>query len=687
MPAVLKKIKRYLPSAHEARIQRAYAFAKEAHAGQKRMDGSDYITHPLEVTSILADLHVDEDTLIASLLHDVSEDTLYTQEDIEKRFGKTVGFLVEGVTKLSKVKYRDNMAERQIESLKKFFLHSARDFRILLIKLADRVHNMSTLEFVRPDKQYRIAKETMEIYVPIANLLGLWALKTTLENLSFRYLYPGEYDTLHALVQQTEPMRQKLLKDTLNRVKRELKKQQVHAELEARPKSFYSLFKKMADPSHPIQDLNELLSIRLIVQDRATCYQALGILHTLFKPKSGRFKDYIAVPKANGYQSLHTTVFGMEGTLTEFQIRTREMHLESEYGIAAHYFNSHGNEATPWSRFQKDLKKKSAWVQEVLELQKELKNNSDFLENLKVDVLQDRIFVFTPHGDVIDLPEGANGIDFAYHIHSDVGDHAIGITRNGQPVALHMPLKTGDTAKVMISKTQHFPPRDWLDKARTNLTRNKIKQSLKRQNAEESVQSGLLYFNKIMSPYGTTDASLSAAQRKSLAAQFETESWSDFLEKLGRGAFDEDQLIESLHQKVEVLGTPYRTNGEHESAMSKIPYRNNGGRLLIPNQLHSTCFYRIHLLIECKDRVGLLRDIGIEFANLGVNIYQITVENSDEGELTRILLLIEVMDYPQLRRVFEALEAIEGIVSFKRLPHEAPAASSADRKGTSSGRS
>lgn len=663
---LIKQAKVYLPKLDEKRFKRAYVFARNAHAGQKRMDGSEYITHPMEVTSILTHLRVDETTLLAAILHDVPEDTKRTIEEVEKEFGRDLAFLVSGVTKLSKMKYRHNMVERQVDSLKKFFLHSARDLRIILIKLADRLHNMRTLNYVRQEKQLRIAKETMEIYVPIANLLGVWEVKSELENLCFAYIYPKEYDQLKHLIQKTAAYQQKILKGTTQKLQRELKKNRIQAEIQSRPKSLYSIFRKMVDREQQVEDLNDLLAIRVIVKERDDCYRVLGLIHELFRPKSGRIKDYIAVPKANGYQSLHTTVFGVDGTPTEFQIRTQEMHIESEYGIAAHYFYKEGSSAR-WTKIQREIKKRSGWVKEVLELQKDLKSNTDFIENLKIDVLQDRIFVFTPHGDMIDLPQGATGLDFAYHIHTDVGDHAVGLSRNGQSYPLTFVLETGDTVKIMTSKTQTLPKREWLEKVKTNLARNKIRLALKRQTQEQAYEAGVEFLTREFHLYGEKLDRLSEKQKDLLLAAFEMKNWREFIEAVGNGTISESEIISLLYSTEDLLGTPHRTGHDYSINTNKIGYRKSGTRLFTPVNSSTTPFYRVSLSMECNDRVGLLRDLGIEFAKLGVNIYQIGVRPTKVLERVKVDLIIEVMDLDQLRNAFDAMEGIDGIIEFHRI--------------------
>jgi GTP diphosphokinase / guanosine-3',5'-bis(diphosphate) 3'-diphosphatase len=664
---LIKSAKTYLPSLDEEAVRTAYEFARDAHKGQKRMDGSPYITHPLSAALVLTRLQVDQDTLIACLLHDVPEDTEFTIKDVEKKFGKKIAFLVDGVTKLSKMKYRDDMVARQIQSLKKFFLHSAKDLRIILIKLADRLHNMGTLDFVRPDKQERIAKETMEIYVPIADLLGIWEVKSKLEDLCFKYLYPKEFEELSTQMKRSHLQHQRLLKETTKQVQHLMKQHGIEADIESRPKTLYSIFRKMVDTGRQLSDLNDLLALRVITEQRVDCYKILGIIHSLFRPKSGRIKDYIAVPKANGYQSLHTTVFGIDGTPTEFQLRTHEMHFDAQFGIAAHYFYKQ-RQKTDNTESDEVIRRRSAWVQKVLDLQKELKSNYDFIENLKLDVLQDRIFVFTPKGDVIDLPQGANGIDFSYHIHTHVGDHAVGMYRNGKESPITTTLQTGDTVKVIISKRQKYPRREWLNKVKTNLARNKIRDSLKDQPKAKIQKEGLNFLEKELHRYaGSSVKKLSSEQKEHLIHIFEVTKWEEFIEQIGLGIISEHDFLEALYTKDELLGTPCRTERGYKTPLSKIQYRGNGTRLVGTLKSQTTPYFRVKLGIESDDRVGLLRDMGMNLANVGVNIYQIGVRPGDESDQAWVDLVIEVMDLKQLKKAFDSIETVDGVLHIHRI--------------------
>ncbi len=480
---LINAAKDYLPDLDVDRLHRAFSFAEMAHSGQIRKDGeTPYIQHPLSAAYFLTKLRVDEDTLIACLLHDVPEDTEYTLDDLEERFGENVRFLVEGITKLSKVHYRNDMEARQIESLKKLFIHSAQDPRTILIKLADRLHNMSTLDAIpKPEKRARIARETLEIYVPIANLLGIWELKSQLEDYCFKALHPKDYEHIERLINESDFNKVEYIEKSSEAIKKILDTKGIpYHNIEGRQKTHFSIFQKMLRGKSFTQ-INDFVGLRIIVDNVDSCYQALGAIHQHFTPKIGRFKDYIAVPKNNGYQSIHTTVFGPSGRLTEIQIRSYDMHLENEYGVAAHYFYRQEPES---EKMQERMRKKYSWVDQILEMQREADDNEGFLKGLKFDFFKDRIFVFTPKGDVVDLPMDASAIDFAFHIHTDIGRKAVKAELNGQSVPLGTPLKNGDVLYIQTSEESPGPQVDWLDRVHTNLARNKIREYLREKDRD-----------------------------------------------------------------------------------------------------------------------------------------------------------------------------------------------------------
>ncbi|MBI1961605.1 MAG: bifunctional (p)ppGpp synthetase/guanosine-3',5'-bis(diphosphate) 3'-pyrophosphohydrolase [Parcubacteria group bacterium] len=447
-------------------VRLAFDFAQEAHQGKTRKNGEPYINHPFETAKTLARYHLDQDTIIAGLLHDVPEDTNKTLLDVRKEFGKDVANLVEGITKLGKLKYRG--IERYLENLRKMFVAMASDIRVIFIKFADRLHNLKTLSALAPEKRERIARETLEIYAPIANRLGMWQLKGQLEDLSFKHLYPDEYRGLKEALEKNFSERSEVLKTMRASIQAKLKKEGMAVlEISGRTKDLWSLYQKLLKHNNEMRHVHDIIALRVVVPTVADCYRALGIIHSTWLPLPNRFKDYIAQPKPNGYQSLHTTIFCDRGKALEVQIKTPEMHQAAEYGIAAHWnYDERGS-----IKFDKTLD----WVQELSKWREEANDSKEYLNSLKIDVFQDRIFVFTPKGDVIDLPENSTPVDFAYHIHTAIGDKASGARINNQMAALSTPLKSGDMVEIVIEKNRRGPNRDWLKFVKTRAARDKIK--------------------------------------------------------------------------------------------------------------------------------------------------------------------------------------------------------------------
>lgn len=451
------------------RIEKAFNFAENAHEGQKRASGEPYFNHVFEVSKTLASLGADIDTVVAGLLHDTVEDTPVTEEQIEKEFGKEILFLVNGVTKLGTLKYRGR--ERHVESLRKFFIAMAEDVRVIMIKLADRLHNVSTLEHLKPEKAKRIALETIEIHAPLANRLGMWKLKGELEDLAFPFAYPKEAESVEKLLKQKSKSDQKSLEKIYKSLQKELVKNNVKVEsISYRIKGVYSLYKKLMRKGMDIDKIFDLVALRIIVPNVEDCYRVLGIIHGVWRPIPGRIKDFIALPKPNGYKSIHTTIFTGNGAIAEIQIRTPEMHEQAEYGIASFFAYKEG-------RFEKNNVENTKWIEQFKELQKSVSNPDSFLKNLKVDFFTKRIFVFTPMGDVIDLPEGSNAIDFAYAIHSDIGNHISGAKVNGKFTSIYTELHNGDIVEADTNPKVN-PTSKWLDTAKTTLARRHIKRYL-----------------------------------------------------------------------------------------------------------------------------------------------------------------------------------------------------------------
>lgn len=481
---LIDTIHSYLPQADCEDVTKAYHAAEEAHKEQHRVSGEPYILHPLAVAQILADMKIDTTTITAALLHDVVEDTACTLEDLRQEFGREVAFLVDGVTKLSRLNYRTK-EDQQLNSMRKMFLAMAKDVRVVVIKLADRLHNMRTLRYMRSDKQKRIAQETLEIFAPLAHRLGIFNIKWELEDLSFRYLEPDKYCDLVDQMKQKRHVREEIVNEAIDVLRKALDDAHIHCEINGRPKHFYSIYKKMKKDNRDLSQVYDLFAIRVIVDDVKDCYGVLGIVHSLWKPLPYRFKDYIAMPKPNNYQSLHTTVIGTRGQPVEIQIRTWEMHHIAEYGVAAHWRYKEGNQTANKDAFDE----KMGWLRNLLEWQ-DTSNPQEFVNALKLDAFSDEVFVFSPRGDVIDLPQGAIPIDFAYRIHTDVGHRCVGAKINGKIVPLDYRLKNGDIVEIITSKTGK-PSLDWLNIVGSSESRSKIRNWFKKENREENIEKGL----------------------------------------------------------------------------------------------------------------------------------------------------------------------------------------------------
>lgn len=467
---VVEKVKRYARPTEVELIWLAFEVAQKAHAGQYRKSGEAYIVHPTAAAYILANMRIDPTIVAATLLHDVPEDTAVTLEEIEKDFGPDIASMIRGITKLGKLKYRG--AERYIENLRKMFVAMAEDVRVMIIKFADRIHNLTTLDSLEEKKRYRIALESLEIYAPIAHRLGMGEFKGLLEDLSFPYVYPKEFERTKQIREKIFTDEESYIEKILELVRHELRDAGIrYADAHGRKKQLYSLYQKLIKKNWQTDKIYDIIALRIIVNDIADCYATLGIIHKIWRPLKGRIKDYIAQPKPNGYKSLHTTVFCVEGKIVEFQIRTQEMHYEAEFGVAAHWYYDEQGIKLPARDF--------AWAKELALIQKDILNNMSDLEELKIDFFKNRIFTFTPQGDVIDLPEDATPVDFAYHIHSEIGDKCGSARINDQLVSLDTPLRSGDVVEIVVDKNRKGPSADWLKTVKTHLARGHIKNSLK----------------------------------------------------------------------------------------------------------------------------------------------------------------------------------------------------------------
>ena len=539
---LIEKIRRYHPDDNMDLVRRAYAFSEQAHREQRRKSGDPYFVHPCAVAVILADLMLDATTIAAGLLHDCVEDVeCITTQTIREMFGQDVELLVDGVTKLSKLNF-SSREEQQAESLRKMFLAMAKDIRVVLIKLADRLHNMRTLKYQKPERQVPIARETLDIYAPLAHRLGVYTIKWELEDLALRYIDPDGYYDLVAKVGMRREEREKLIASVTRQLQDSLRKTGIKAEIEGRPKHFYSIYKKMKSQNKTFDQINDLIAIRVLVNTQQDCYYVLGVVHTLWPQVPGRFKDYISVPKANMYQSLHTTVVN-QGRPFEVQIRTFEMHRTAEYGIAAHWRYKEGKQID-------ELDTKLSWLRRILDWQSEARDSSDFGELLKFDLFADEVFVFTPKGDVISLPRGATPLDFAYRIHSAVGNRCIGAKVNGRIVPLSSSLETGDFVEVMTSQASHGPSRDWLNIVKTSEAKAKIRAWLKKEEREENVIKGKEMLTAEAKKAGYTMAQLTKADiLEPVFKRYSLASLDDLYATIGFGGLSTLQLLNRLTEE------------------------------------------------------------------------------------------------------------------------------------------
>lgn len=541
---LIEKAKLYMTAGDLEKIEEAYEFALAAHHDQNRYSGEPYIVHPTKVAEILVDLKLDAVTVVAALLHDVVEDTEVTFQDIEEKFSPEIARLVDGVTKLGRIKYKSK-EEQEAENHRKMFVAMAKDIRVILIKLADRLHNMRTLDHLPEDKQVRIAQETLEIFAPIAHRLGISTIKWELEDISLRFIHPADYYRIVNLMKQKRTERQRYIDEVIEIVKERLEELEIHSEISGRPKHIYSIYNKMTKKHREFEEIYDLLAVRILVDNIKDCYAVLGVIHTFWKPVPGRFKDFIAMPKANMYQSLHTTVIGPSGDPFEVQIRTFEMHRTAEYGIAAHWAYKEGR-----AQVEGSFEEKLSWFREILEWESESRDAQEFMESLKMDLFADVVFVFTPKGDVIELPQGSVPLDFAYRIHTEVGNRCTGAKVNGRIVPLDYKLKTGDIVDIMTSKHSYGPGQDWLKIAQSSHARSKIKTWFKKEKRGENVARGRESIERELVRQGFEPSEfLTTPLIKEVLAKFNFAEEDDMYATIGYSGITASQIVTRLTEK------------------------------------------------------------------------------------------------------------------------------------------
>ncbi|HET9014012.1 MAG TPA: bifunctional (p)ppGpp synthetase/guanosine-3',5'-bis(diphosphate) 3'-pyrophosphohydrolase [Thermomicrobiaceae bacterium] len=707
--ALAAVVQQHLPGMDTEVIRRAYDFASEAHEGKRRRSGEPYITHPVEVAIILAEVQLDQETLAAALLHDVIEDTDVTVEELTSVFGERIARLVDGVTKLGRIRWTteeeqaSREKERQAESLRKMFLAMVDDVRVVLIKLADRLHNMRTLEHMPRAKQLRSAQETMEIYAPLANRLGIWQFKSELEDLALRYLDPQTYFSIERALERRGHDRERYLARVTEELARALEEAGIRAEISGREKHITSIVRKMERKDRSFDEIYDVLGVRVIVDEKKDCYGALGVIHSMWHPIPGEFDDYVATPKESMYQSIHTAVLGPEGHPLEIQIRTHDMHQAAEYGIAAHWRYKEGGRADP------NVEAKIAWLRQLMDWRDEVVDAQEFVESLKSDVFQEMIYVFTPRGDIIELPAGATPVDFAYRIHTEVGHQCVGAKINNQLVPLNYRLQNGQVVQIMTSKTKVGPSRDWLMSSSGYITtasaREKVRQWFRRQEREENVSQGREILERELRRLGV-DAKLDE-----IAKHFPRYAKpEDFLAAVGYGAISPQQISSRLAETAEreVLTTPtaptapttpaglrvtgvgdlytrlancckpvygdaiigYVTRGRgitvHRADCYNMAHVDEPARLVpVSWGTDHRQLYPVNARLEAWDRVGLLRDITTLVADEKVNMLSVLTSVHDDRTVT-VLMTLEVEGVQQLSRVLQKLEAVRDVYDVRR---------------------
>ena len=566
--SLIERVRKYHPSADVSMIEKAYHIARDAHKGQTRKSGEEYIIHPLWVGIILAQLEMDKETIVAGILHDVVEDTVMTDEEIRQEFGDEVALLVDGVTKLGQLSYSADKLEVQAENLRKMFLAMAKDIRVIIIKLADRLHNMRTLQYMRPEKQLEKAKETMDIYAPIAQRLGISKIKTELDDLALKYSQPEVFNDLVKQINARKTEREKFVQQIVDEVSTHMKNANIDAEVNGRVKHFFSIYKKMVNQDKTVDQIYDLFAVRIIVDSVKDCYAALGVIHEMYTPVPGRFKDYIAMPKANMYQSLHTTLMSSIGQPFEIQIRTKEMHKTAEYGIAAHWKYKESEDGKKSVEAKEE--EKLSWFRQILEWQRDMSDNREFLNLLKgdLDLFAEDVYCFTPNGDVKNLPNGSTPVDFAYAIHTAVGNKMVGARVNGKLVNIDYKIQNGDRIEILTSQNSKGPSRDWLSIVKSTQAKNKINQWFKKEFKEENIVRGKEMLAAYCKAKGFVLSDLMKPKYMQIVQEkYGFKDWDSILAALGHGGLKEGQIVNRL---AEEYSKDHRKELTDESVLEKV---------------------------------------------------------------------------------------------------------------------
>ena len=566
--SLIERVRKYHPSADVSMIEKAYHIARDAHKGQTRKSGEEYIIHPLWVGIILAQLEMDKETIVAGILHDVVEDTVMTDEEIRQEFGDEVALLVDGVTKLGQLSYSADKLEVQAENLRKMFLAMAKDIRVIIIKLADRLHNMRTLQYMRPDKQLEKAKETMDIYAPIAMRLGISKIKPELDDLALKYSQPEVFNDLVKQINARKTEREEFVQQIVDEVSTHMKNANIDAEVNGRVKHFFSIYKKMVNQDKTVDQIYDLFAVRIIVDSVKDCYAALGVIHEMYTPVPGRFKDYIAMPKANMYQSLHTTLMSSIGQPFEIQIRTKEMHKTAEYGIAAHWKYKESEDGKKSVEAKEE--EKLSWLRQILEWQRDMSDNREFLNLLKgdLDLFAEDVYCFTPNGDVKNLPNGSTPVDFAYAIHTAVGNKMVGARVNGKLVNIDYKIQNGDRIEILTSQNSKGPSRDWLSIVKSTQAKNKINQWFKKEFKEENIVRGKEMLAAYCKAKGFVLSDLMKPKYMQIVQEkYGFKDWDSILAALGHGGLKEGQIVNRL---AEEYSKDHRKELTDESVLEKV---------------------------------------------------------------------------------------------------------------------